>query len=66
MARAARVVEAKKSTLPKAVAVVIALLGCVIAAVPSVFGVQANPAPVILVGCGVTVVALGTFLFFSI
>jgi hypothetical protein len=67
MPPAARAVEAKqKSNLPKGIALVIALLGCVIAAVPALFGIQGDPAPVILVGCGVTVVALGIFLFFSI
>jgi protein-S-isoprenylcysteine O-methyltransferase Ste14 len=67
MAQAARAVEAKKkSTLPKGIALVIAVLGCVIAAVPAVFGLQGDPAPVILIGCGVTVVALGIYLFFSI
>jgi hypothetical protein len=41
-------------------------LGCIIAALPAVFGIQGDPVPVILVGCGVTVLALGTFLFFSL
>ncbi len=67
MPQAARALEAKsKGSVPKMVALVIAILGCVIAAVPTVFGLQGDPAPVILVGCGVTVVALGMFLFFSI
>ena len=67
MARTVRAVEArKKSNVPKGIALTIALLGCVIAAVPAVFGIQGDPAPVILIGCGVTVVALGIYLFFSI
>ncbi|HTX53883.1 MAG TPA: hypothetical protein VMD08_10745 [Candidatus Baltobacteraceae bacterium] len=67
MAERAHAVEAKKKSLvPKIVAVLIALLGCIIAALPAVFGIQGDPVPVILVGCGVTVLALGTFLFFSL
>jgi hypothetical protein len=45
---------------------VVALLGCVVTAVPFFFHIGADPAPLILIGSGVTVVALGLFLFFSI
>lgn len=44
----------------------VALIGCLITAVPFAFGVGGDPAPIILVGSGVTVIALGLFLFFSI
>jgi len=58
--------EAKKqSNLPRLLSLLIALLGCVVVAVPIVFPLT-NPAPLILVGSGVTVIALGLFLFFSI
>jgi hypothetical protein len=45
---------------------IVALIGCVITAVPFAFGMGGDPAPIILVGAGVTVIALGLFLFFSI
>jgi hypothetical protein len=57
--------EAKKTNLPRLVSLFIALIGCVVVGVPIVFPL-ANPAPLILIGSGVTVVALGLFLFFSI
>lgn len=57
--------EAKKSNLPRLISLFIAFLGCVVVAVPIIFPL-ANPAPLILIGSGVTVVALGVFLFFSI
>lgn len=57
--------EAKKSNLPRLISLVIAFLGSVVVAVPIIFPL-ANPAPLILVGSGITVVALGLFLFFSI
>lgn len=57
--------ETKKSNLPRLISLFIAFLGCVVVAVPIIFPL-ANPAPLILIGSGVTVVALGVFLFFSI
>ncbi|MBI4735202.1 MAG: hypothetical protein HY766_03950 [candidate division NC10 bacterium] len=57
--------EATKSNLPRLISLFIAFLGCVVVAVPIIFPL-ANPAPLILIGSGVTVVALGVFLFFSI
>lgn len=57
--------EAKKGNLPRLISLFIAFLGCVVVAVPILFPLT-NPAPLILVGSGVTVVALGLFLFFSI
>ncbi len=57
--------EAKPANLPRLISLLIALIGCVVVAVPIVFPL-ANPAPLILIGSGVTVVALGLFLFFSI
>lgn len=58
--------EGKRSNLPRLVSLFVAFLGCVVTAVPILFSVGADPAPLILVGSGVTVVALGLFLFFSI
>jgi hypothetical protein len=59
-------VEAKKTNVPRLVSLLIALVGCVVTAVPIAFNTGGNPAPMILIGSGVTVVALGLFLFFSI
>lgn len=57
--------EAKKSNVPRLLSLFIAFVGCVVVAVPIIFPL-ANPAPLILIGSGVTVVALAVFLFFSI
>jgi len=38
----------------------------VVTSMPFLFGVGGDPVPLILVGSGVTVIALGLFLFFSI
>ena len=56
--------EVKKSNVPRLISLFIAFLGCVVVVVPIVFPLT-NPAPLILIGSGVTVVALGLFLFFS-
>ncbi len=53
------------SNLPRLLSLFVAFLGCAIAAVPIHFAL-AQPVPLILIGSGVAVVALGTFLFFSI
>ncbi len=55
-----------KHGAPRLVSLLVALIGCLVTAMPFLFGVGGDPAPVILVGCGVTVIALGLFLFFSI
>ncbi len=57
---------AKKGSTPRLISLIIALCGCIVTALPFVFSVGGNPVPLILVGSGVTVVALGLFLFFSI
>jgi protein-S-isoprenylcysteine O-methyltransferase Ste14 len=56
----------KATNVPRLVSLFVAFLGCVVTAVPMAFHVGGNPAPLILIGSGVTVVALGLFLFFSI
>jgi len=58
--------KAKAGNLPRLVSLIVAFLGCVVTAVPFFFQIGADPAPLILIGSGVTVVALGLFLFFSI
>ncbi len=57
---------AATTNLPRLISLIIALCGCLVTAVPFAFSVGGNPVPLILVGSGVTVVALGLFLFFSI
>lgn len=58
--------DAKKTNVARLVSLFVAFLGCVVTAVPFIFSVGGDPAPLILIGSGVTVVALGVFLFFSI
>ncbi|HSB69411.1 MAG TPA: hypothetical protein VLT62_08780 [Candidatus Methylomirabilis sp.] len=58
--------EMQKTNTPRLVSLLIALVGCVVTSVPFFFATGGNPAPLILIGSGVTVVALGLFLFFSI
>lgn len=56
----------KASNIPRLVSLFVAFIGCVVTAVPFLFQLGGDPAPLILVGSGVTVVALGVFLFFSV
>ncbi len=60
------IMAGKKTNVPRLLSLFVALLGCVVTAVPFLFQIGADPAPLILIGSGVTVVALGLFLFFSI
>lgn len=53
------------SNLPRLVSLFVAFLGCTVVAVPLYFPLT-QPAPLILIGSGITVVALGVFLFFSV
>jgi uncharacterized membrane protein YccC len=57
--------EKKKVSLARLLSLFIAFVGCVVVSVPILFPL-ANPALLILIGSGVTVIALGVFLFFSI
>ena len=57
--------EASKSSVPRLISLFVAFLGVVVTAVPFLYEVG-SPAPLILVGSGVAVIALGVFLFFSI
>ncbi|MFB3816572.1 MAG: hypothetical protein ACE147_02805 [Candidatus Methylomirabilales bacterium] len=53
------------SNLPRLLSLFVAFLGCTVVAVPLYFTLT-QPAPLILLGSGIAVVALGLFLFFSI
>ena len=66
MVKEAEMAEAKRTNLPRLISLLIALVGWVVVAVPIAFNTGGDPAPLILIGSGVTVVALGLFLFFSI
>ena len=56
---------AKPTPYSRLVTLFVAFVGCVVVAIPIVFPLT-EPAPLLLIGSGVTVVALGGFLFFSI
>jgi hypothetical protein len=56
---------AKPNPYSRLVTLFVAFVGCVVVAIPIVFPLT-EPAPLLLIGSGVTVVALGGFLFFSI
>ena len=57
--------EPSKPNVRRLLALFVAFLGVVVTSVPFLFSVG-EPVPLILVGSGVTVLALGVFLFFSI
>jgi hypothetical protein len=57
--------EARKPNFPRLITLFLAFIGCVVTVLPFVFPVGANPAPFILVGAGVAVIALALFLFLS-
>jgi len=56
---------AKPATYSRLISLLVALMGCVVVAIPAIFPLT-EPAPLLLIGSGVTVVALGGFLFFSL
>ncbi len=57
--------ETTTPNLPRLISLFIAFLGCVVTALPFLYQLT-TPAPLILFGSGVTVVALALFLFFSL
>jgi hypothetical protein len=59
MAQVAKTNKARLGTL------LLALVGCVVVAVPMVYSL-AEPVPMTLIGCGVSTIALAGFLFFSL
>lgn len=56
---------AKPAGYSRLLSLFVAFLGCVVVAVPLLYPLT-EPAPLLLIGSGVTVVALAGFLFFSI
>lgn len=54
-----------KNTKARLTTLVLALVGCIVVALPMVYTL-AEPLPLTLIGCGVSTVALAMFLFFSI
>ncbi len=61
----ARAPQPSSTRLPRLLSLLLALLGCVVVAVPFVFSL-AEPLPLTLIGCGVSTAALALFLFFSL
>ena len=59
MTQGTKVNKARLGTL------VLALVGCVVVAMPLVYSL-AEPIPMTLIGCGVSTIALAGFLFFSL
>jgi VIT1/CCC1 family predicted Fe2+/Mn2+ transporter len=57
---------AKKERIARLFCLLLALVGVIITAVPVAFTLEPYAVPLILVGCGVAVIALGTFMYFSI
>ena len=57
--------EARKANKARLTTLCLALVGCVVVAVPMVYSL-AEPLPLTLIGCGVSTVALAMFLFFSL
>ena len=62
--KAERVADAKTPNHRRLICLFIAFLGCVVMALPILYDLT-PPAPLILIGSGVSVVALSLFLFFS-
>ena len=57
--------EATKTNMPRLMTLFLAFIGCVVVVVPMTFPLT-QPIPLILIGSGITVLALASFLFFSI
>ena len=57
--------QSMKTNMPRLMTLLLALIGCLVVAVPMMFPLT-QPIPLVLVGSGVTVLALACFLFFSI
>jgi len=57
--------QTTKTNVPRLVTLLLALIGCLVVAVPVIFPLT-EPIPLILIGSGITVLALALFLFFSI
>jgi hypothetical protein len=57
--------QTAKTNVPRLVTLLLALVGCLVVAIPMGFPLI-EPIPLILIGSGITVLALACFLFFSI
>lgn len=57
--------EHEKPNFQRLLSLFLAFLGVVVTVVPTLYSLQ-SPVPLIIVGSGVTVVALGSFLFASL
>ena len=57
--------QAVKASKARLGTLLLALVGCVVVAVPMVYSL-AEPVPMTLIGCGVSTIALALFLFFSL
>lgn len=55
----------KRVPYSRLISLLVALMGCVVVAIPAIFPLT-EPAPLLLIGSGVTVVSLGGFLFCSL
>ena len=56
---------AKPVPFPRLISLLVALMGCVVVAILTIFPLT-QPATLLLLGSGITVAALGGFLFFSL
>jgi len=57
--------QAAETNLPRLMTLLLALIGCLVVVVPMLFPLT-QPVPLILIGSGITVLALASFLFFSV
>lgn len=58
--------QAQREKFARIVCLLMALIGVVVTAIPIVFRLEPYAIPLILVGCGIAVIALAVFLYFSI
>ncbi len=61
-----RAKQTKVEKVARLLCLVMALIGVIVTAVPIMFRLEPYAAPLILVGCGIAVIALAVFLYFSI
>ena len=61
----ASITKAKTPNTARLISLFIAFLGCTVTALPFLFEMT-SPAPLVLLGSGIAVVALALFLFFSL
>ena len=66
MAATQQVKSVRFESSARIVCLVMALIGVIVTAVPIIFKLEPYLLPLILVGCGIAVIALAVFLYFSI